>query len=141
LLHRYFERWISHHIKKLAHFDKAIILLIVYESFSKSFLSGIFKGVGPVVFVILFGVVVLLFFIVFYITGRIATLLKFNREDRITLQFAGSKKSLVHGSVFASILFQGISGAGVLLLPIMMYHAFQLAYISLVARRLQRQEV
>jgi solute carrier family 10 (sodium/bile acid cotransporter), member 7 len=83
--------------------------------------------------------VILLFFIVFNLTGWMANRLGFNREDRITLQFSGSKKSLVHGTVFASVLFSGISGAGILLLPVMIYHAFQLFYISLVAVKKQRE--
>ncbi|MDD4754771.1 MAG: bile acid:sodium symporter, partial [Prolixibacteraceae bacterium] len=62
------------------------------------------------------------------------------REDRITLQFAGTKKSLVHGSVFASVLFGTISTAGIWLLPIMIYHSFQLFYISIAARRMQMDE-
>jgi sodium/bile acid cotransporter 7 len=45
----------------------------------------------------------------------------------------------MHGSVFAAVLFSGISGAGLFLLPIMIYHAFQLFYISLVARKMGRE--
>jgi sodium/bile acid cotransporter 7 len=63
----------------------------------------------------------------------------FTREDRITLQFAGTKKSLVHGSVFASVLFSGISGAGIFLLPIMIYHSYQLFYISILARKMAKE--
>jgi sodium/bile acid cotransporter 7 len=63
----------------------------------------------------------------------------FTRKDSITLQFAGTKKSLVHGSVFASVLFGGISGAGIFLLPIMIYHSFQLFFISILARKYSKQ--
>jgi sodium/bile acid cotransporter 7 len=41
--------------------------------------------------------------------------------------------------VFASVLFAGIDGAGIYLLPIMIYHAFQLFYISVLAQKLQMQ--
>jgi solute carrier family 10 (sodium/bile acid cotransporter), member 7 len=135
LLHRFFVRWVNRHLKKLATFDKIIILLIVYESFSHSFLAGMFSSVSWPELAGLFAVVIALFFIVLYFTGLLAKWLQFSREDRITLRFAGSKKSLVHGSVFASVLFAGISGAGIYLLPIMIYHAFQLFYISLIARQ------
>lgn len=139
LLHRYLAARISRHMAKLAAFDKIIILLIVYESFSNSFMAGIFSGVSWTVLGALSMAVLLLFFVVFYFTKLIAQFLKFSREDRITLIFAGSKKSLVHGSVFSAVLFSGISGAGVYLLPIMIYHAFQLFYISVVARRMSDQ--
>ncbi len=137
LLHRYLIHWLMRHLPKLAAFDKIIILLIVYESFSKSFLTGIFAEVSWAALGGLFLAVIFLFFLILNFTGFLAKKMNFKREDQITLQFAGTKKSLVHGSVFASVLFSGISGAGIFLLPIMIYHSFQLFYISLIARRMQ----
>ncbi len=137
LLHRFLINWLTKHLPKLAAFDKIIILLIVYESFSKSFMAGIFSQVSWAALAGLCLAVILLFFLMLNFTGYLAHKMHFNREDRITLQFAGTKKSLVHGSVFASVLFNGISGAGIWLLPIMIYHSFQLFYISLIARRKQ----
>ncbi len=137
LLHRFIIHRLIRYLPKLAAFDKIIILLIVYESFSKSFLAGIFSQVTWMELGGLFIAVIVLFFIVLNLTRYTARKLHFSREDKITLQFAGTKKSLVHGSVFASVLFAGISGAGIWLLPIMIYHSFQLFYISLIARRMQ----
>jgi sodium/bile acid cotransporter 7 len=139
LLHRYFVRWITRHLTKLAAFDKIIILLIVYESFSRSFMSGIFMSVSWVALGGLFLAVILLFFIVLNFTGWLAQKMHFSRADKITLQFAGTKKSLVHGSVFASVLFSGISGAGIFLLPIMIYHSYQLFHISILARKMAKE--
>jgi sodium/bile acid cotransporter 7 len=139
LLHRYFVRWITRHLPKLAAFDKIIILLIVYESFSRSFMSGIFASVSWLALGGLFLAVILLFFIVLNFTGLLARKMNFSHEDSITLQFAGTKKSLVHGSVFASVLFGGISGAGIWLLPIMIYHSFQLFYISVLAQKMSKK--
>ncbi len=137
ILHPYGIRWISKHMKKLGAFDKVIILLIVYESFSHSFMSGIFSSVSWLSLGGLFLAVLVLFFLILRITKLLGRWLHFSREDSITLQFAGTKKSLVHGSVFASVLFAGIDGAGIYLLPIMIYHAFQLFYISVLARKMQ----
>jgi sodium/bile acid cotransporter 7 len=139
LLHRYFVHWINRHLPKLATFDKIIILLIVYESFSRSFMSGIFTSVSWLALGGLFAAVIVLFFIVLNFTGWMAKKMHFTRKDSITLQFAGTKKSLVHGSVFASVLFGGISGAGIFLLPIMIYHSFQLFFISILARKYSKQ--
>jgi solute carrier family 10 (sodium/bile acid cotransporter), member 7 len=138
LLHRYFVGLITKHLKKLAAFDKIIILLIVYESFSESFMAGIFQAVSWLTLGGLFLAVIVLFFLMLYFTGFLAHTMNFSREDAITLQFAGTKKSLVHGSVFASVLFSGIGGAGIWLIPIMIYHSFQLFYISMIAGRMQR---
>jgi solute carrier family 10 (sodium/bile acid cotransporter), member 7 len=141
IFHKYLGKWVNRHLKKLAWFDKSIILLIVYESFSKSFLNRTFSDVKPWIFALLFVSVILLFFVIFGLTGKIGKALEFNREDRITLQFSGTKKSLVHGTVFASVLFSGTGGAGILLLPVMIYHAFQLFYISIIAARKQQEIV
>ena len=138
-LHKYLGKWVNLHLKKLTWFDKSIILLIVYESFSKSFQSGIFNKVNPWIFAVLIVSVILLFFTILGFTGRMGKELGFNREDRITLQFSGTKKSLVHGTVFASVLFSGMGGAGILILPVMIYHAFQLFYISIIAVRKQQE--
>lgn len=138
LLHRFFGKWVSRHLRQLARFDQLIILLIVYESFSSSFISGMYRSVSLPLLALLMAVTILLFFAVYTITGWVSDRLGFSREDKITTRFAGSKKSLVHGSVFAALLFSGTGGTGLFLLPIMIYHAFQLFYISLVARRLGR---
>ena len=42
--------------------------------------------------------------------------LDFNKEDQITAQFCGTKKSLVHGTVFSKILFGNMASIGIVLL-------------------------
>lgn len=139
VLHRYFVQLVNRYIHKIAAFDKFIILLIVYESFSRSFLSGIFLSVSWKALIGLCLAVVILFYVVLKITGILSRRLNFSRADGITLQFAGTKKSLVHGSVFGSVLFGSVTGAGILLLPIMIYHSYQLFYISIVAQKMSKE--
>lgn len=139
LLQSFFGAWVEKHKKNLAWFDKSIILLIVYKSFSNSFLSGIFAAIGMQYIILLLLSVVVLFFFILWFSGKLADWQGFNREDRITVQFCGTKKSLVHGSVMATVIFAGMSGSGIMLLPIMMYHAFQLFYISLLAQKYRKE--
>lgn len=139
LLQKFWGIYAEWHKGKLALFDKTIILLIVYQSFSHSFTSGIFENIGIELIGALCIVVLLLFFVVFYISSKMATFLQFNREDKITLVFCSTKKSLVHGTVMANVLFVGIENSGILLLPIMIYHAFQLFYISIVAEKMAKE--
>jgi solute carrier family 10 (sodium/bile acid cotransporter), member 7 len=116
-----------------------VILLIVYNSFSQSFSSGIFDGISMLeLFVVGIGVVCI-FFVIYMIIGYITRKLSFSREDRITALFCGSKKSLVHGSVFSEVLFSGMAGAGIFLVPIMVYHAFQLFIISIIAQKMSKE--
>ncbi|HZL10461.1 MAG TPA: bile acid:sodium symporter family protein [Prolixibacteraceae bacterium] len=139
LMHRFWGRWATHNKKYLSLFDKSVILCIVYRSFSDSFLNGIFGSTSWTELILLSGSVIALFFVVFNLTKMIIRLMKFNREDGITVLFCASKKSLVHGSVMASVIFAGSSAGGIFLVPVMIYHAFQLFYISIVARRMNKR--
>ena len=65
--------------------------------------------------------------------------LGFNREDRIVLQFCGSKKSLASGLPMANVLFAHQPGLGLIILPIMIYNQTQIIVGALVARRYERQ--
>lgn len=72
---------------------------------------------------------------VYFCIGWWAQQLGFNREDRITAQFCGAKKSLVHGTVFSKILFSASFPIAVILLPLMLFHAFQLLLTSVFAAK------
>ena len=114
---------------------ECVILLIVYVSFSESFANNMFSDI-PISTVLLLSLAMLaLFFVIFTITYLIGKVLKFNREDNITALFCGSKKSLVHGMVMAKVMFAGFAGAGVILLPLMIFHTLQLVAASMIAQR------
>ena len=140
LMHRFWGKWANQNKKYLSLFDKSVILCIVYRSFSESFLNGIFSSVSWAELFGLSASVITLFFIVFNLTKLLTRLMKFNREDRITVLFCGSKKSLIHGSVMASVIFAGSSTGSIFLLPVMIYHAFQLFYISVVAKKFSKDK-
>lgn len=119
----------------LSYFDKSVILLIVYKSFSASFAQGIFSGIPVGELILLFIFVVGLFWFVYGLMYMVSRILKFSSKDTTTLLFCGSKKSLMHGSVFSKVLFANSASSGIFLLPIMIYHAFQLLIISFIARK------
>ncbi|PTN10444.1 sodium/bile acid cotransporter 7 [Mangrovibacterium marinum] len=134
-MHRYWGSWANRHKQRISLFDKSVILAIVYRSFSDSFTNGIFSSIPASALLVLSGGVIALFFVVFEGTKWLTGLMHFDREDRITVLFCGSKKSLVHGSVMVGVLFAGSTLGSLFLVPVMIYHAFQLFYISLVARK------
>ena len=136
VLHRFWGSWASRNNKYLGLYDKSVILSVVYSSFSDSFLNGIFHGISWFELIFLTASVIALFFVVLNLTKALTRLMKFNREDSITVIFCGSKKSLMHGSVMAGVIFAGSSSGSIFLVPIMIFHAFQLFYISLVAQKL-----
>lgn len=134
-LQRYWGRLALHYARQLTLFDKSVILLIIYKSFAESFEAGIYRSVKPTDFALISLAVTGLFYLVYFLTGYFAGLLKFSTEDTITARFCGTKKSLVHGTVFSKILFANSSSAGIILLPLMLFHAFQLFVISVYAAR------
>ncbi|HKK80612.1 MAG TPA: bile acid:sodium symporter, partial [Prolixibacteraceae bacterium] len=140
LLHRFWGAWAIRNKSYLSMFDKAVILSIVYNSFSNSFLNGVFNTIPKWTLLLLAIIVISLFFTGFNIAKLISKRLHFSREEQITVLFSGSKKSLIHGSVMAAVLVGSSPLGSLFLVPIMIYHAFQLFYVSIVARKMSKED-
>lgn len=140
VLHRFLGNFANRHKKQLTMFDKSVILIIVYLSFSNSFTKGVFNSISWLQLSLIGVGVIALFLLIFFLINFTTKKLNFSREDRITALFCGSKKSLVHGTVFSNVLFAGMSSASLFLVPVMIYHAFQLSFISIVAQRMGREK-
>jgi sodium/bile acid cotransporter 7 len=140
LLHRFWGSWAIRNKRYLSIFDKTVILSIVYNSFSSSFLNGIFNSIPKWTLLLLAIVVISLFFTVFNIAKWVSKRLNFSREEQITVLFSGSKKSLIHGSVMAAVLVGSSPLGSLFLVPIMIYHAFQLFYVSIIARKMSMED-
>ena len=138
LLHRYWGRFAEQYKNKLRLFDQIIILLIVYTSFCESFARDMFSEYSVSSLFMLALVMMGLFFLVYGLIHLVTTMLGFSLADRIATIFCGSKKSLVHGTVMAKVLFPDANLIGIVLLPIMTYHALQLLAASSIAQRLAR---
>ena len=67
ILHRFWGSLANRHSRQLTLFDKAVILIIVYKSFSHSFSSGIFEGISWLELTVVGLAAVLLFFLVYLI--------------------------------------------------------------------------
>lgn len=139
LLNPLLKNVVTRYSKIIAEFDKMIILLIVYESFSEAFTQNIFASVSPVVFIIIAVSIIILFFSVYETLKLISKKLHFKREDIITTTFCGSKKSLVHGSLFVMVLGIAEQEKVLFLLPVMIYHSFQLFYVSWLANKIEKK--
>jgi len=143
LVHRKLSNWTIKYKNNLQHFDQSVILLIIYTSFCESFSNDQFSNFA-VAELLKLGVLMLLFFLsVFFLMNQLAILFGFKREERITVIFCGSKKSLVQGAVMGKVLFPNQAILGVVLLPLMIYHALQLLIGSTIAKSMgaKRDEV
>lgn len=139
LLQRWGNVFVMKHQKGLSVMDKSIILLIIYKSFASSFEEKLFFQVNIMDLGLMFLGVIAIFFLVYFLTGFISRKLGFPIEDSITTQFCGTKKSLVHGTVFSKILFPESVSVGIILLPLMLFHAFQIFMTSIIATRLGKR--
>ncbi|SET47785.1 bile acid:sodium symporter family protein [Hymenobacter actinosclerus] len=135
LLNPRFGEWAGRQKARLRVLDQVVILSIVYTSFCESFAGGVFRSYAPATVALLGLGMVGLYFAVFGLVAGASRLLGFPAADRTTAIFCGSKKSLVHGSVFASLLFPDSGATGALLLPLMLYHALQIVLASIMAQQ------
>jgi sodium/bile acid cotransporter 7 len=125
---------------QLRHFDQAVILLIVFRAFCDSFLNRMFDGFSVIELVALAAIMLILFFVMVAFMHLLSVRMKFSREDRITVIFCGSKKSLVQGAVMGQVLFPETAAFGIVLLPLMLYHALQLLAGSMLAQRMSQRD-
>ena len=137
-LQKKWHNWAVKNSKRINVFDKSVIFLIVYKSFCASFTEKVFADIGWTDILLLLAGVLVLFAMIYSLIYLIATLLNFSREDRTAALFCGSKKSLVHGTVFSKVLFGNMAGIGVMLLPLMLFHASQILIVSAIASRIER---
>jgi len=126
--------WVDHHRKWLKAVDQGSILLVVYSAFSAAMVARLWATIEPQSLVMLVVVCVVLLFLVLVLTWGLGRALGFSFPDRVTLLFAGSKKSLATGAPMAQVLFVG-GGVGLMLIPVMVFHQIQLMVCAVLAQR------
>jgi sodium/bile acid cotransporter 7 len=136
LLRRWIGGFVARHKKVLGLVDRGSILLVVYTAFSEGMVQGIWHQVSPVRLAGLLVVEAVLLAVMLLVTWYGAKGLGFGREDRIAIQFAGSKKSLAAGLPMASVLFG--AHASLAVLPLMLFHQMQLMVCAVIAKRRSR---
>lgn len=130
--------WATTNSKRLGVVSNALILLVVVFAFARTganpdvaeYASDL---IGPF----------------FYLTGSHlillalayagARLLRFEREDIITTLFVAPEKTLALGAPLLTIFFAGQEILGVALLPLVIYHPWQLFVAGILVGRIQRR--
>ncbi|WP_095184470.1 bile acid:sodium symporter family protein [Pseudomonas sp. Irchel 3H9] len=131
---RWIGEWVGRNKAWLKFVDQGSILLVVYGAFSEAVNEGIWHQIPLWE---LGGLVVaccVLLALVLVASSLLGKAFGFNQEDRITILFCGSKKSLATGVPMAQVLFAGAS-MGVLILPLMLFHQIQLMVCAALAQR------
>jgi sodium/bile acid cotransporter 7 len=131
-------RWVAPWLEKrkpiIGLVDRGSILFVVYGAFGQAVIDGIWSRVSALELLSVAAVCLVILVLVLFLTMRIGRLMGFSIEDRIVLVFCGSKKSLVTGAPMASILFTP-AVAGVMIVPLMIFHQMQLIACATLARR------
>ena len=131
---RWIGAWVGRNKNWRKFVDQGSILLVVYGAFSEAVNEGIWHQIPLWE---LGGLVVaccILLALVLMASAILGKAFGFNQEDRITILFCGSKKSLATEVPMAKMLFAG-STMGVLILPLMLFHQIQLMVCAVLAQR------
>ena len=122
---------------KTGKFGNTVILIVIWQSFSDTFSSG--TSIDPWTLVLLLPVLVvscLIFLTVAFVLSALK-LLSFDVAQRIVLFFTGTQKTLAAGIPLLTVVFEGNPNAGVVAIPLLMYHPMQLVVASFVAPRVK----
>lgn len=137
VLQRWAGAWVAGHRTLVTALDRGSIGIAVYVAFSGAVEQDIWNRVGLAEWGwISLGVGVLL--VVGYggawLLGKAVGLA---RGDRIAMLFAGAQKSIAVGAPMAVLLFS-TRNAGIVLLPLLIYHLAQMVVAAPIASRLAR---
>ncbi|MFJ2554563.1 MULTISPECIES: bile acid:sodium symporter family protein [unclassified Streptomyces] len=133
LLRRWVTGFLARHKRLLGLVDRGSVLLVVYTAFSEGMVTGIWHQVTPARLGALLAVEAVLLAVMLAVSWYGAKRLGFVREDRVAIQFAGSKKSLAAGLPMATVLFG--AHASLAVLPLMLFHQMQLMVCAVLAKR------
>jgi solute carrier family 10 (sodium/bile acid cotransporter), member 7 len=134
---RWLVHWAERHKTWIGRMDKLTIALAVYAAFSAASAEGVWARLAMAELAATMLVVALLLGFACLASWALGGALGLSREDRITLLFSGSHKTLATGAPMARILFPGAQ-AGLIIIPLMLYHQLQLIVSAWLAARLTR---
>ena len=139
IMRRWIGSWVDAHKAITGVVDRGSILLVVYTAFSAAVVEGLWHQVTAVTLIWLLVLSSVLLAVALLATAQLGKSLGFSREDRITILFCGSKKSLASGVPMANVLFTSAT-VGLAVLPLMLFHQIQLMVCAVLAQRYAREE-
>jgi sodium/bile acid cotransporter 7 len=119
-------------------FDRGCIVLVVFVAFSEGAEADIWSSVSVWSVLTVAALCLLLLLLTVGWAWGVGRTLAFTRSDRIPLLFCGYNKSLASGLPIVSVLFAG-GNVALLVLPLMIYHQFQIITGAMIATRLARR--
>jgi len=130
--------WVSRQRRLLVTIDRGAILLMIYSAFGKAVVGGVWHRISGVDLGVVAAVCAVLLAAIVALAAFSSRKLRLAPEDEVTAVFCGSMKSLVTGMPMANVLFPGAQ-AGVLVIPLIVFHQTQLLACAVLARRYGRR--
>ena len=134
LVHPWLGDWAGRNRFLLSLFDRGVIVLMVYGAFSAAVVAGVWRQITwrdlGLTALIAAGLLALALIGLTWAVRK----LRFSVEDEIVIAFCGSQKGLTIGIALAGLLFPPAQ-AGLIVLPVMIYHQFQLISCAALAGR------
>jgi solute carrier family 10 (sodium/bile acid cotransporter), member 7 len=115
--------------------DRGTILIVVFSAVAAASAAGVWADVSGWAVVALLAVSGAFLAVMLGLTWWGGKALRLPVEDRVALLMCGSKKSLATGLPMASVLFP-VAVAGVIAVPVIVFHQLQLVVCAVLARRL-----
>lgn len=138
MMRRWLGGWADRKKALIGKLDRLTILLTVYSAFSAAVIDGLWGRLDGAELTRLALLMAVLLAVALMSAWLIGGLIGLKREDRITMLFAGVHKSLATGAPMARILFPPAQ-AGLIVIPLMIYHQFQLMASAWIAAAMARR--
>ncbi len=132
-----FGSWVAGHRALVTWMDRCSIAIAVYVAFSGAVAQRFWTQVDGAGWLWLTGGTVLLLLIGHAGAWLLGGAMGLDPANRRTMLFAGAQKSIAMGAPLATVLFAP-AAAGIVLLPILLYHLAQLVIAAPLAARLSQ---
>lgn len=130
--------WVREHRALVTAMDRTSIAIAVYVAFSGAAAQRFWTHVDGLGWIGLVGGTALMLAFGHVGAWLVSGALRLSRADRVSFLFAGAQKSIAMGAPLASVLFAP-EAAGIVLLPILLYHLAQLIIAAPLAQRLAQR--
>lgn len=137
LLQGRLSHWVRERKDLITWMDRISIAIAVYVAFSGAVEQGLWTMIGISEWAILLSATCVMLAFAFIGAWTVGGQLRLDRGDRIAFLFAGAHKSVAMGAPLAAVLFPP-QVAGMVLLPLLVYHLLQLVISAPLASRLAR---
>eukprot|EP00466_Bigelowiella_natans_P004691 jgi/Bigna1/88021/estExt_fgenesh1_pg.C_270082 len=118
--------------KNLKRFSEILLLYIVYATFCNTFYVGV--DAQPEEFAILLGILIPLYLVYCSVCFSTAKLecLRYERTDVVAVLFCSTQKTVALGIPLITAIYEESDNAGILSIPVLIYHPMQLIIGSLL---------